>query len=247
MPIVQKVCCVVEDILDHGLGVYTLTLRPLSRLPRFRPGQFLHLTLDDYDPSTFWPESRVFSIASSPTALDHLTVSYSVKGEFTRRMEREIQVGKRIWVKLPFGDFFIRDDNDVVLYAGGTGISAFTAYIESLKSESAHNICLFYGTRSPELLIFTSVIQQSAQTAPYFQPYFFVESQYDPAGAGKTTYPDPGIIKQGRLSIPGSIDLIPNPFKADYYLSGPPVMLASLTDQLKSAGVAETKIHIDAW
>ena len=41
---------------------------PNGRAPRFRPGQFLHLALDAYDPSGFWPDSRVFSIASRASA-----------------------------------------------------------------------------------------------------------------------------------------------------------------------------------
>ena len=32
----------------------------------FKPGQFLHLALDAFEPGGFWPESRVFSIASAP-------------------------------------------------------------------------------------------------------------------------------------------------------------------------------------
>ena len=62
----QKLNCVVEQVIDHGERVYTLALRPERPVPRFRPGQFLHLALDPYDPSGFWPESRVFSIASPP-------------------------------------------------------------------------------------------------------------------------------------------------------------------------------------
>ena len=62
----QKIRCQVQQITAHGDHVYTVDLTPERPVPRFRPGQFLHLTLDDYDPSGFWPESRVFSIASSP-------------------------------------------------------------------------------------------------------------------------------------------------------------------------------------
>jgi len=61
----QKLRCRIQKITDHGDHVYTADLSPERPLPRFKPGQFLHLTLDDYDPSGFWPESRVFSIASS--------------------------------------------------------------------------------------------------------------------------------------------------------------------------------------
>jgi len=81
----QKIRCQVADIIDHGEHVYTVDLLPERPVPRFQPGQFLHLALDPYDPSGFWPESRVFSIASSPSRRERLRISYSVKGRFTPR------------------------------------------------------------------------------------------------------------------------------------------------------------------
>src|ERR1035438_8343115 len=99
-------------------------------------GQFLHLTVDDYDPSGFWPESRVFSIASSPRERKRLRICYSVKGRYTTKMEQVLKVGGEVWVKLPYGDFVIDGSNDAVLLAGGTGISAFTAFLQSLTPQA---------------------------------------------------------------------------------------------------------------
>jgi len=59
----QKLRCRVNKITDHG---DTVDLEPERPLPRSNPASSFHLTLDYYDPSGFWPESRVFSIASSP-------------------------------------------------------------------------------------------------------------------------------------------------------------------------------------
>src|SRR6185295_5252980 len=116
----QKLTCVVERIVDHGERVYTLALRPERPVPRFRAGQFLHLALDPYDPTGFWPESRVFSIASPPAARDLVRITYAVHGRFTARMESDLAEGKEIWIKMPYGDFVIENQADVVLFAGGT-------------------------------------------------------------------------------------------------------------------------------
>ena len=83
MAVTQKLACTVERIVDHGARVYTLVLRPERRAPRFRPGHFLHLAIDPYEATGFWPESRVFSIASSPLETDRLWITYSVVGRFT--------------------------------------------------------------------------------------------------------------------------------------------------------------------
>ena len=45
-----KICGNVASLTKHDEGVFTVTIMPEQRVPRFKAGQFLHLTLDDYDP-----------------------------------------------------------------------------------------------------------------------------------------------------------------------------------------------------
>ena len=129
----QKLECVVEQVIAHGEGVYSAVLRPERPLPRFRAGQFLHLAIDPYDPTGFWPESRVFSIASAPSDRECVRITYAVHGPFTTRMADTVVEGRNVWIKLPYGDFVIDDRDDVALFAGGTGITAFTAFLEGLS------------------------------------------------------------------------------------------------------------------
>ena len=170
----QKFRCRINKITDNGDHVYTIDLAPERPVSRFKPGQFLHLTLDDYDPSGFWPESRVFSIASSPAQRNNLRISYSVKGRYTARMEKELQEGRMVWVKLPYGDLVIRDENNVVLLAGGTGITALSAFIDGLTNEFHNNIFLAYGARKPELLLYRDLIDAKAGTNNGFHAFYFV-------------------------------------------------------------------------
>src|SRR4029453_446989 len=90
MAVVRKIRCTVLRVIDHGERVYTVELEPSQVVPQFKPGQFLHLAIDPYDGAGFWPDSRVFSIASSPRERDRLQITYAVKGAFTTRMERAI-------------------------------------------------------------------------------------------------------------------------------------------------------------
>src|SRR6187431_754833 len=113
MPVARKLACTVRSVVDHGDHVYTVELDTRGATPRFIPGQFLHLALDPYD-GGFWPESRVFSIASSPADRDRLLITYAVKGAFTSRMERELRPGGEVWVKLPYGTFTVDAGRDAV-------------------------------------------------------------------------------------------------------------------------------------
>ncbi len=236
MAVTQKIRCRVERIDDHGGHVYSLSLRPASRLPRFRPGQFLHLALDPYDPSGFWPESRVFSIASAPEQRDALRLTYSVQGQFTARMERELAEGQEVWVKLPYGEFVIDGRRDAALLAGGTGITAFTAFLASLGPGFPHRVMLAYGARTRDLLIYRGLAAAAAERSPALRALYFVEQ--GPCGPGETL---------GRLSAGAIWPHLADPAATDFYLSGPPPMLSALAADLRARGVAEPAIRIDAW
>ena len=236
MPVVQKMGCQVAQIIDHGDHVYTVELVPERKLPIFRPGQFLHLALDPYDPSSFWPDSRPFSIASSPSQREAIQITYSVQGRFTARMERELAVGQGVWVKLPYGDFVVGGDVDVVLMAGGTGITAFTAYLAALKGNLLHPVTLFYGARHRGLLLYRDMLDEQAAMVPGLRVYYQLESGPQENGELK-----------GRLSIPDAWARLGRPEEAHYFLSGPPAMLTALSKDLRSFGILENAIHTDAW
>jgi ferredoxin-NADP reductase len=240
MAVAQKIRCRVERITNHGEHVYTIDFVPERRVPIFKPGQFLHLALDPYDPSGFWPESRVFSIASSPQQRERLSITYSVQGQFTARMEKELAEGKFVWIKLPYGEFIIQGESDVVLFAGGTGITAFTAFLDGLTPEFPHKIYLAYGARDSSLLIYHDLVQQHAAMISQLQPFYFVEQDVDGESVTRA-------VMIGRLSVSAMWQRIENPLAATYYLSGPPPMLKGCSRDLSERGVCADAIRIDAW
>ena len=231
MSMPRKIRCTVESITDHGGRVYTVDLAPQSLAPPFRPGQFLHLTVDEYDPGGFWPESRVFSIASSPHDRKRITICYAVKGRYTIKMEQALRVGGVVWIKLPYGEFVIDDASDALLIAGGTGISAFTAFLEALTPANQGHITLIYGARTPSLFLFQDLIRGQQTKVPHFNVVWFAETDAQPP------------CLPGRISL--TSDLCPP--NSVFYLSGPPVMLKALGADLQAWGVSAERIRTDAW
>ena len=230
----QKLLCEVMEVQDHGEHVYSVFLQPASPAPRFLAGQFLHLALDPYEPGDFWPESRVFSIASPPAQRSLLRITYAVKGNFTSRMEAELRPGREVWIKMPYGEFIIAG-GEVCLLAGGTGMTAFTAFLAGLPADYPQSIHLFYGARRPDLLIYRSLVEEAAERCPRLHPTFTAEQ--DP---GATCLP-------GRLSPPLVMDTLPDPFALTYYLAGPPAMLDVFTRDLHQRGVDANCMRVDAW
>jgi len=231
----QKLRCQVTEIIDHGEKVYSLTLSPTRLVPRFLPGQFLHLALDEYNPGDFWPDSRVFSIASTPAERDLLRITYAVKGQFTTRMESELHPGAHVWVKLPYGEFTVSTEASVCLLAGGTGVTAFTAFLAGLASDYPHPVYLFYGARRPDLLIYRPLVESAAARCPNLHPYFLAEEGEAPG------------CTSDRINLDLVWQTLPDPQAVIYYLSGPPIMIKTLSDALAERHIPATKILTDAW
>jgi ferredoxin-NADP reductase len=238
MAVTQKLACLVERVVAHGERVYTVALRPERLAPRFRAGQFLHLALDPYDPSRFWPESRVFSIASPPAERDVLRITYAVHGLFTARMESDLVKGRHVWIKMPYGDFVIDARADVVLFAGGTGITAFTAFLEDLTPAAHESVTLAYGARTGRLLIYRDVVERCAERLPALDVSYFVEEDGDA---------NPPVVTFGRVSVDAIWPRLRRPLDARYYISGPPPMLRSIGQDLRARNISPEAIHIDAW
>jgi ferredoxin-NADP reductase len=244
MPVPEKLRCRVDRVVDHGDRVYTVSLRPTQRAPRFSAGQFLHLALDPYDASRFWPDSRAFSIASSPSQRELLRISYAVKGRFTVRMEAEVVEGRDVWIKMPYGNFVVDPQSDAVLFAGGTGITAFTAFIESLTPAAERSVVVVYGARSNRLFIYRDVVDRCAQTVPAIDVSYFVEHEEPTHVADERSVARPRV---GRVSVDAVWPRLRRVDETDYYISGPPGMLQTIGRDLRARGITDNRIHIDAW
>jgi NAD(P)H-flavin reductase len=243
-----RIKATVVSIKSHGEGVYTVVFRAESRFPHFKPGQFLHLSIDDFDPTLgFWPESRVFSIASRP-GKDELIIVYSVKGCYTKKIEKALAPEKSFWLKLPYGDFIldshIKSGQNAILVAGGTGISPFIPYLEiACERKNVNNkIHLFYGIRKNKLLLFPELIRDCVEHIAKFGATVYVEEEPPEWLASGNLE-----VKHGRLSVEDIMNkavLLTDPV---LFLSGPPMMLDTFKREMLERGVVGERIKIDQW
>ena len=238
MPQPVRIRAQVAELIDHAPGLRSLILKPERPVPRFRPGQFLHLAVDRWDPSAHWPDSRPLSVASSPESRDSVRVTVSEVGRFTARIMAASE-GDTVWLKLPYGEFVVHssESEPAILVAGGTGVAPF---ISLATSDLAFGgpVRLLYGVRRPDLLIYRDVLDQAAARNPQLQWEAFVEEDA-PEGT-----------RAGRLSAEAALaaaQTTGSPATAAFYLSGPPEMIAALKTGLSDAGVTADRIRVDAW
>ena len=215
-------------------------MAPLEKCPSFKPGQFLHLAIDNYDPGFHWPESRVFSVASSPTRLETIRITFSVKGKYTKRMFTEVEEGDIVWLKLPYGSFTFTKHKSLIFVAGGTGITPFLSFLEhAIDNDIDNDIRLYYGVRKPEYLIFGSLLEQCKKSLKNFSQQIFIENSLE----AETNLR----VHKGVLDINLIINSTKDIKEGVYFLAGPRPMIESFKKTLKSKGIEDDRIFIDSW
>ena len=241
MATARKLKTTIIEIISFSDGVKLFKLKPEKRIPRFKPGQFLHLAIDSYDPSFNWPESRVFSIANSPTSKDLIEVIVSKVGKFTTQMFNKLDVGDEVWIKLPYGVFNFDEthDRDTVLIAGGTGISPFISFLQfAIDNRLNTPIYLHYGVRNKDLIIIEDLLQKARLELSNFSGQIYLDDE-----VGTTN----NNVSKGKLPVQNivfeSMKLV-NPI---FYLSGPPAMISAFDKELKLQGVKPENIKYDNW
>ncbi|MDF1613088.1 FAD-dependent oxidoreductase [Stygiobacter electus] len=225
MAIIKKYQAKVEQIINPFQSIYTVTLSSDKKF-QYLPGQFLHLALDEYDGAGQWPESRCFSMQSSPEE-KNIKITFAVKGNFTTRMKNELYEGKEVWLKLPYGDLFQRnhDKKNCVFIAGGTGITPFLSLFNSEEFNEYSNPKIYLGFRSKEYNIYerelSTIRNNSCDSSIIYE-------DVDGVLNINTIFNECGI-------------------KSTYFISGPPIMIKNFKKYLIDNGVHENKVITDDW
>jgi ferredoxin-NADP reductase len=235
----------VAQVIRHTPDVASYRLRADKRLPRFRPGQFIHLTLEPFDPASFWPESRVFSVANAVADRRTIELTVSRQGAYTSKILDQLSEGDQVWAKGPYGDFNIdaRQGYDhAVLIAGGTGITPFCAFMDAAVTQGQLPIeqaTLHYGAQTPELLIYRALAERCAATCAGFHVRCYAEQGID----GTDTS-----LRPGRLDLDAILNECADPKHTAFYLSGPKAMIDAFRLALVSdRGLAPQQVMVDAW
>jgi len=242
MAVQRKLKASILSIHDYSENVKMFRLKADKRIPMFKPGQFLHLATDPYDPSFNWPESRVFSIVNSPTRKDYIDILVSKVGSFTTKMFKELKEGDQVWIKLPYGTFNFDEsiNHNTVLIAGGTGISPFISFLQYAIDKNINAaIHLNYGVRNQNLIIVEELIKEAELNLSNFN-YRIHSENIDSDESGLRLQP-------GFLPVN---DIIEESLKLDnpvFYLSGPPAMISTFDKELIKNGVGSQNIKYDNW
>ncbi len=134
----------------------------------FKPGQYAQLKVPGID------IIRAYSIASNPkiTHQIELIIRMVPKGKATTYVHRALEVGDKVIVTGPYGDFYLQEDSnrDMICIAGGSGKAPIRSILHYLKDKGMpRKVKYFFGARSKKDLYYTEEFVELSKEFPNFQ------------------------------------------------------------------------------
>ena len=226
----------IADIVVECDNIITLKFKPKNhKLFNYKPGQFLYVKLYNKE---IPKDEHPFTISSSPTEVDSVSVTVKQLGDFTNSLVKA-KVGDKAYIDGSFGSFTHLDlpkDNKMCFIAGGIGITPFLSMLRYLNiKEKDRQVILLWGARDSSELICNKELDSIASNMKNLTiiPVLSSDKSYN----GEQGFVDATRVKR----------LLNNDFDYDFFICGPPIMLEKVIGDLKSFNIAPHKIHFERF
>lgn len=146
---------------NPGVWVYRFQTHESSTIFPFLPGQYVFIKNPNYKPE----EEHPFSIASTPTDMEHLEFCIKVCGDWTEEFAK-LQVGNLVKISEPQG-IFIWDPQASypVFLLGGIGISPIMSMLRyAQETDYHHPILVLYGNRTENSVTYLRELDEMIRT-----------------------------------------------------------------------------------
>lgn len=153
-----------------------------------------------------------------------------------------LKPGDKVTVSGPYGEFFIKDtDNEIVFIGGGAGMAPMRSHIFHLFKtlHTKRKVSFWYGARSKREIFYESDFEEIARENPNFSFHIALS---DALPEDKWTG-SKGFIHQ--VLFDEYLKNHPAPEDVEYYLCGPPMMTSSAINMLDNLGVQPENIMYD--
>lgn len=183
----------------------------------FSAGQYQTWKLGEGKPND--DQAHWFTISAAPSS-ETLDITTRVTDSAFKQKLNSLQPGDMIEVEKVEGDFTWEGDEDVVLIAGGIGVTPY----HSILVERAHqgkklNATLIYANRNDQI-VFRDEFDALAAQHPELKIHYLIGEQ---------------------LTADRLLEVAPEMRERVTYLSGPEPMVDAIGDDLKSNGVTDLK------
>lgn len=223
----------VIDVVDETPDAKSIVFGiPSAERDRFayQPGQFLTLRIPSERTGSV---ARCYSLASSPDTDDHLivTVKRTADGYGSNWLCDNLKPGAVLDVLPPSGHFTPTSlDTDMVLFAGGSGITPIFSILRSALTNGRARITLLYANRDERSVIFAERLRELAEKYPErLTVLHWLESLQG--------HPQPGIIRA----------LAAQHQERHAFICGPAPFMRAVSDTLAASGMPHERIHMEIY
>lgn len=155
-----------------------------------------------------------------------------------------LKPGDKVMVSGPYGEFFIKDtENEMVYIGGGAGMAPMRSHLFHLfhTLKTKRKVSFFYGARSLQEMFYDEDFKNIARQFPNFHYYVALS---DPQPEDNWTGPT-GFIHQAVENL--YLKDHEAPEEIEYYMCGPPMMLSAVNNMLYNLGVEKEMIAFDEF
>lgn len=155
-----------------------------------------------------------------------------------------LKPGDRVTMSGPYGEFFAKDtDREMVYIGGGAGMAPMRSHIFDLfhTRRTARKVSFWYGARSRREMFYDEEFRAIAREFPNFTyTVALSEPQPEDRWDGPTGFIHKVVYEQYLKNHP-------DPTEIEYYLCGPPMMIAAVNKMLDDLGVEKDMIAYDEF
>lgn len=155
----------VQDVRHESADACTITFaipEALRTTFHYQAGQFLTLKI----PFNGEELLRCYSMSSSPDleGAVQVTVKRVVDGRASNWLCDNLRAGSALEVMKPSGVFTVKDtDRDLILFAGGSGITPVFSILKTALQSSTQHVRLIYANRDTDSIIFKHELNRLRQ------------------------------------------------------------------------------------
>ena len=160
--------------------------------------------------------------------------------------------GDKVTISGPYGEFFIQDtQNEMIYIGGGAGMAPLRSHIFHLfhTLKTNRKVSFWYGGRSKRELFYVDHFRKIEKEFPNFKFHLVlseplpednwkVKEGLDGEGDGFV-----GFVHQSLID--NYLSKHPDPEEVEYYFCGPPMMNAAVIKMLDDFGVPKENVHFD--
>ncbi len=231
---------IVKAVKQESDNMWTIEMVPQSKtIFKYEAGQFGFIKIYGEDISK---EEHPFSISSQPENKEFISITVKELGDYTSTINN-VKPGYRAIVDAPYGNFTLREirhDEELVLLAGGVGITPVMSLLRYMSQmDKDRKVLLLWGIKNPNEMIWHKEFDQILETMKNLSivPVMSMDNTWEGEKGFLTQDKIMKHMKEKGISAD----------KAHFYICGPAIMVDMVLKGLKSIKVNKSNIHFERF